>query len=122
VSAAAPPQGAAVLYSRPRCSLCFVLERAAARAARRQGISLRVIDIETDPALRSRYDLAVPVLVLPGGEEIHGRATGSEVEEAFRRARRSIAAEAPAHEPRTGAWAALRRIFVSAARRSRGAP
>ena len=111
-----------MLYSRPRCSLCFVLERAAARAARRHGVSLRVIDIETDPALRARYDLAVPVLVLPGGEEIRGRAAGSEVEEAFRRARRSIAAAAPAREPRTGPWAALRRIFVSVARRARRDP
>ncbi len=77
---------AAVLYSRADCPLCFALHRSAQRAARRHGVALRVVDIDSDPALQARYRNDVPVLELPGGGEIRGRATAQEVEAAFAQA------------------------------------
>ncbi|MBI1949956.1 MAG: glutaredoxin family protein [Acidobacteria bacterium] len=83
-----PPEeiAAAVLYARQGCSPCFALKRLAARSARRHGVPLRVVDIDSDPALRERYDREVPVLDLPGGGRLQGRVPAGEVDEAFRRA------------------------------------
>ena len=80
--------GAAILYSRSSCPLCFALKRAAARAARRHGVPLTVVDIEKDAALASRYGSEVPVLHLPGGGVLQGRASPDEIESAFRSAAR----------------------------------
>ncbi|MGH9798306.1 MAG: glutaredoxin family protein, partial [Candidatus Polarisedimenticolia bacterium] len=62
---AAHPGSVAVLYTRALCPLCFVMHRAAARAARRHGAALRIIDIGGDAGLEARYGDTVPVLVLP---------------------------------------------------------
>ncbi len=78
--------GTAVLYSRPGCPLCFALRRAAARAARRHGMRLQVVDVEKDEALRTRYENEVPVLLLPGGRILQGRVADDEIEAAFRAA------------------------------------
>ena len=74
----------AVLYTKPDCPLCFALHRSAAKAARGASIPLRVIDISQDTTLQSRYGNEVPVLELPGGRRIQGRAAPGEVERAFR--------------------------------------
>ena len=76
----------AVLYSRSDCPLCFSLRRAAARAARRHGIPLSIVDIETDAALAIEYADRVPVLVLPGGGTLQGRVPPADVDAAFRAA------------------------------------
>ncbi len=76
----------AVLYARRGCSPCFALKRLAIRSARRHGVRLCVVDIDSDPALRERYDHEVPVLDLPGGGRLQGRAPAGAVDEAFRRA------------------------------------
>lgn len=76
----------AVLYARQGCSPCFALKRLAARSARRHGVRLRVVDIDSDPALRELFDREVPVLDLPGGVRLRGRASAGEVDDAFRRA------------------------------------
>ena len=76
----------AVLYTRQGCSPCFALKRLAGRSARRHGVRLRVVDIDSDPALRELFDHEVPVLDLPGGVRLQGRASAGEVDDAFRRA------------------------------------
>src|SRR5207245_3787816 len=76
----------ALLYTRADCPLGFALRRSALRAARRRGLRVRVLDIDVDPDLRARYDAEVPVLVLPDGTTIRGRASALEVEIAFTRA------------------------------------
>ena len=101
----------AILYSRPGCPLCFVLARAASRAARRHGLGLRVVDIRSDPDLLARYDREVPVLELPGGGTIRGRAGAEEIEAAFRRA---VEAGTPIASPPGARPGWLRRIFGSA--------
>jgi glutaredoxin len=97
--------GAAVLYGRPGCPLCFALKRSASRAAARHGIPLKIVDVLSDAALASRYASDVPVLVLPGGRVLQGCVAAGEVDSAFRAAAR-LAGGAPG--PR---W--LRRILGS---------
>jgi hypothetical protein len=77
--------GGAVLYSRRGCSPCFAMRRAARRAARRAGLALRVIEISGDPELERLYGREVPVLVVPGGAALRGRADVRAIEAAFRR-------------------------------------
>jgi hypothetical protein len=79
-----PPNGVAVLYSRAHCGPCYALRRSAARAARRAGLPLVVVDIDSDPVLASRYGTEVPVLILPGGRTLSGRVLPGEVDAAFR--------------------------------------
>ena len=57
------------LYSRKDCHLCHEMEEELARLIREHPVSVRVIDVDTDPELRSRYGLRVPVLVA-GEEEV----------------------------------------------------
>lgn len=81
-----PEAGEAVLYARDGCPPCFALQRLAGRLARRHGVRLRVIEIDSDPDLVERFGEQVPVLLLPGGVRVQGRAGAREVEEAFQRA------------------------------------
>ncbi len=95
--------GTAVLYVRPGCPLCFALRRAAARAARRHGMGLRVVDVEKDEALRTQYGNEIPVLLLPGGRILKGRVPADEIEAAF------LAAGPPAGSAARRSW--LRRLL-----------
>jgi hypothetical protein len=51
------------LYSRQDCHLCHEMEEELVRLIRGHPASVRVVDVDTDPELRSRYGLRVPVLV-----------------------------------------------------------
>jgi VanZ like protein/glutaredoxin-like protein DUF836 len=75
-----------VLYSRSGCAPCFEMKRVAGRAARRRGVPLVVVDVDSDPGLRQRHGDEVPVLELPGGRLLRGRATSDEIERALREA------------------------------------
>ena len=77
--------GEAVLYARGGCPPCFALKRLAGRSARRHGVRLRVVEIDSFPELVRRFGEDVPVLLLPGGGRVQGRAAARDVEEAFRR-------------------------------------
>lgn len=116
-----PGSGAAVLYSRSDCSLCFVLHRSAARASRRHGVPLVAIDIDSDADLVARYGRDIPVLILPGGEMICGRAEARKVEAAFLRAHRSITRRSDGARPATGRWLGLRRLLEATGLRPRRA-
>jgi len=76
----------AVLYTRAACPLCFALARLAERSSHRHRVGLIEVDVDTDPALRKRYGDTVPILELPGGGSISGRAEAREVDAAFGRA------------------------------------
>ena len=94
-------QRAALLYTRESCPLCFALRRLAQRSARGHGMRLVVVDVDSDAALRSRFGDEVPVLELPGGVSIRGRAAAGTVDEAFRQAAirlRSVPAGSAGHQ------------------------
>jgi len=101
-----------VLYSRQGCSPCFAMRRAAERAARRHGLALTIVDIDTDPALAARYGQEVPVLLLPGGVVLRGRVEPGEIEAGFAAARDAL----------PGVAARLRRVITSMAGRLGLAP
>lgn len=58
-----------ILYTRAGCHLC----EDAKAALLRHGLSPAEVDIDQDPALRTRYDQCVPVVVVDGVERFRGR-------------------------------------------------
>jgi hypothetical protein len=83
----------AVLYSRAGCAPCFAMQRVAGRAARLRGVSLSIVDVDSDPALLRLYGDAVPVLELPGGRRLGPGASSAELDRAFLEAVRSFSSE-----------------------------
>ena len=57
-----------VVYTRIGCHLCD----AAIAKLRQNGLDVDAVDIDADPALRSRYDQCVPVVVIDGKERFRG--------------------------------------------------
>jgi hypothetical protein len=94
----------AVLYTRAGCPPCFALARLAERSSLRHRVGLIEVEVDADPVLRARYGDRIPVLELPGGGSISGRARAREVDEAFARAGsflRGLEAQSPAARPRS---------------------
>lgn len=58
-----------VLYSRVGCHLCDD----AAVALARHGLDFEVIDVDSDPALKARFNACVPVVFIDGRERFRGR-------------------------------------------------
>ena len=58
-----------ILYTRPGCHLCDDARELLAR----HGLRSRLVDIDTDPALRDQFDTCVPVVVIDGKERFRGR-------------------------------------------------
>ncbi len=59
----------AILYTRQGCHLC----EQAHEMLTRHGVVVQTIDIDSDPALRERYDVWVPVVTIDGQERFRGR-------------------------------------------------
>lgn len=59
-----------VLYSRSYCHLCEDMARALEPLGRDLDFSLRVVDVDSDPALEDLHGERVPVLVDGEGREI----------------------------------------------------
>lgn len=72
-----------LLYSRAGCVLCeeMLEELAALPAAAALGVD--VVDVDADPAARSRYGHKVPVLMLAGELVCHGRLNLDELHKAI---------------------------------------
>jgi hypothetical protein len=51
------------LMSRGYCHLCHDMESALAPLAKELGFTVTVLDVDADPALESKYDELVPVLL-----------------------------------------------------------
>jgi glutaredoxin len=58
-----------VLYTRQGCHLCDD----ALALLRRHGFEPRLVDIDSDPVLRERYNECVPVVEIDGKERFRGR-------------------------------------------------
>jgi glutaredoxin len=58
-----------ILYTRAGCHLCDE----ALAVLRRHGLQPALIDIDSDPALRERFNLCVPVVEIDGKERFRGR-------------------------------------------------
>lgn len=60
---------AVVLYTRDGCHLC----EDAKALLERYGLAVEEVDIDGDPALKSRYTECVPVVAIDGIERFRGR-------------------------------------------------
>lgn len=60
-----------ILISRGYCHLCHDMEVAVLPLVSEFGVSLRVLDVDADPALEARYDELVPVLLHDDTELCH---------------------------------------------------
>ena len=79
-----------LLYSRPGCGLCeeMLSELAALPAA--QGIAVDVVDVDLDPATRSRFGHKIPVLMYEGELVCRGRLDAQEVDKTLAQHRRPV--------------------------------
>jgi Glutaredoxin-like domain (DUF836) len=57
-----------VLLSHPGCQLCREMEEAVANHRSAQPIRYRIVDVDSDAALRARYGDTIPVLILDDRE------------------------------------------------------
>lgn len=62
-----------IIYGRVRCHLCDEMWEDLQPLLRQCAHRLQVIDVDSDPQLRARYGLRVPVLVVDGEEVCAGR-------------------------------------------------
>jgi hypothetical protein len=63
------------LYARPGCHLCEELRVLCERLSGEFALRLTEVNIETDPALRGRYDQEIPVLFIDGRKAVKYRTT-----------------------------------------------
>ncbi|MCC7086745.1 MAG: glutaredoxin family protein [Pirellulales bacterium] len=63
------PMPTAILYTRQGCCLC----EQAKSVLFSHGLSIDEIDVDSDPALREKYDHWVPVVAIDGKERFRGR-------------------------------------------------
>jgi glutaredoxin len=61
-----------VLYTRQGCHLCEQAWELLQTAARRHGLELRQVDVDSDPALLEQYDQCVPVVAIDGKVRFRG--------------------------------------------------
>lgn len=61
------------IYSRRGCHLCERVERLVERAQAEVTFESRIVDIDSDPALKARYDWEIPVVAI-NGKDIFGYA------------------------------------------------
>ena len=111
MTATSPRLSQAVLFTRPGCPLCYVMEREARRAARRSGGALRIEDLPDDAALEARYGREIPVLEMPDGPILKGRVPAAAVDAAFRPLARSR--RRPPGPERSSYRGALRRLIFA---------
>jgi len=67
------------VYSRANCALCEEMLAELAVLPEAQGSTVEVLDVDADPAARSRYGHKVPVLLIAGDLVCHGRLDHEEL-------------------------------------------
>jgi hypothetical protein len=67
------------LYSRAGCHLCDEMKAVVARVATRIFVSVREIDIASDPALVAQYGEEIPVLLVDGQKAAKYRVAEGEL-------------------------------------------
>lgn len=78
------------LYSRPGCGLCEEMLSELAAVADVQAMGVDVLDVDADPAARTRYGHKIPVLLFAGELVCHGRLDAEELHKALAYHRRPV--------------------------------
>jgi glutaredoxin len=73
------------IYSRPGCYLCDEAKAVIERVQRRFAFALRVIDIESDPALEKEYGEQIPVVFVNGNKAFKYHVDEAELVEKVKR-------------------------------------
>lgn len=73
------------IYSRPGCHLCDEAKAVIERVQRRFAFALRVIDIESDPALEKEYGEQIPVVFVNGNKAFKYHVDEAELVEKVKR-------------------------------------
>ena len=73
------------LYSRPNCHLCDEAKDTIERVRRRYPFSLRLINIEEDPALESAYGTEIPVIFINGDKAFKYHVDEADLEKKVKR-------------------------------------
>lgn len=73
------------IYSRPGCHLCDEAKAVIERVRRRVDLSLRVINIESDPALEQKYGSQIPVVFINGNKAFKYHVDEAELEKKVKR-------------------------------------
>ena len=79
-----------VLYTKEGCHLCEVARQAIEPLREEFGFTFRVVSLESDPALRKRYALAIPVILLDGREVARHRVDPARFRRKLEKARDSV--------------------------------
>ena len=74
-SEASPNSSQLILYSRPGCHLCEMAKTALEKA----NIPVRVVSVESDPALEAAYGIEIPVLTRDGKTLLKGVFNGARI-------------------------------------------
>ena len=74
----------AVLYTRDGCHLCEEARAVLEKYRLRFGMEIEEVDIDSDAALRAKYDRCVPVVEIDGKERFRGRVNEPLLERLFR--------------------------------------
>ena len=74
-----------VLYSRPDCPLCDEMRCELQRSSTRSKWTLRVVNIESDPALEALHGRSIPVLEIAGKLVFKGHLTVLDFDRKFAR-------------------------------------
>ncbi|HEV2704925.1 MAG TPA: glutaredoxin family protein [Pyrinomonadaceae bacterium] len=84
------------LYGRSGCHLCEEAEGEILKAGHSDSYTLEKVDIDTDPALRTRYGMDIPVVLIDGVMTFKHRLDAREFERQLARALRDEDAQTAA--------------------------
>ena len=73
------------VYSRPNCHLCDEAKHTIERVRQRYPFSLRLINIEEDPALESKYGTEIPVIFINGSKAFKYQVNEADFEKRLKR-------------------------------------
>jgi glutaredoxin len=73
------------IFSRPGCHLCDEAKATVENVARRIPVSIRVVNIEDDPELESRYGTEIPVIFINGSKAFKYRVDENQLEAKVKR-------------------------------------
>jgi glutaredoxin len=76
------------IYSRPGCHLCDDAKEIIQRVQRRYPFSLRLINIEEDPALEAAYGTEIPVIFINGNKAFKYHVDEGDFEKRVKRLRK----------------------------------
>lgn len=82
-----PTKAHVILYTRPGCHLCEEVKREMLAANCAGEYTLEEVNIDTDPTLKERYGLEIPVVLINNVKAFKYRLTADEFKRKLRRLR-----------------------------------